>query len=75
MAAKPNEPTKVETETRVSHTYEFHGKTVEGYGPSMDPHLCGDPDEPCRTVTEARTVTPWQVVSEVVLPPGGESDD
>lgn len=62
-------------ETRTTHTYEFYGRIVEGYGPSMDPHRCGAPNEPCRTVTEERTVSPWRVVSEQVFPPGGGSDE
>jgi hypothetical protein len=58
------------TETRLTHYYEFYGRTLKGYGPSMDPHRCGDPSEPCRIVTEERTVSPWLIVSDVVTPTG-----
>ena len=46
-------------EARTEHYYRFYGRVLKGYGPSMDPHRCGDPDEPCWTVTETRKVTPW----------------
>lgn len=46
-------------ETKTEHTYYFYGKLIHGYGPSMDPHKCGDPNEPCETITYQRSVTPW----------------
>lgn len=67
--AENDAPTEVET--RTTHYYEFYGRTLTGYGPSMDPHRCGDPSEPCRVVVEQRAVTPWRVVETRVIPPGG----
>jgi hypothetical protein len=49
-------------ETRKTHTYRAYGMLLPGYGSSMDPHRCGDPDEPCVTVTEQREVSDWKVV-------------
>ena len=37
---------------------------VKGYGPSMDPHRCGHPDEPCITITKEREVSDWVVTSK-----------
>lgn len=51
------------TETRKSHRYFFYGRVLSGYGPSMDPHRCGNPDEPCVTITEQREVSDWEIVS------------
>lgn len=53
-------------ETKTEHYYQpAHGMfPVKGYGPSMDPHRCGHPDEPCITVTSEREVTDWEVVSK-----------
>lgn len=58
-----------EVETRTTHYYRFYGRTLKGYGPSMAPHRCGDPSEPCVVVTEERTVTPWKVVSKEITAP------
>ena len=58
-------------ETRSTHRYLFYGRVLTGYGPSMDPHSCGDPDEPCWVITEARTVSPWVVVFDSREPGGG----
>lgn len=52
-------------EERRIHYYEFYGRTLKGYGPSMDPHRCGHPDEPCRTEVEQRKVTEWLVVDVI----------
>lgn len=49
-------------ERRETHYYKFYGRILSGYGPSMDPHRCGDPSEPCSVVVETRRVTPWVVV-------------
>ena len=35
---------------------------VKGYGSSMDPHNCGDPNEPCVKITQEREVTNWETV-------------
>lgn len=51
-------------EVEVIHYYVFYGKTLTGYGPSMDPHRCGDPTEPCWKVRKTRWVGEW--VSEVI---------
>jgi len=59
-------------ETRTTHHYLFYGRVLTGYGPSMDPHRCGDPTEPCVVITEERTVTPWRVASKKRLPPREE---
>ncbi len=53
------------TETRTRHYWREYGRTFEGYGPSMDPHRCGHPDEPCVTITEEREVSDWVVVDTV----------
>lgn len=52
-------------ETRTEHRYKFYGRVLSGYGPSMDPHRCGDPAEPCVTITETRKVTPWRETARV----------
>lgn len=51
-------------ETRKTHYYNFYGRVLTGYGPSMDSHRCGDPNEPCWTVVEQREVSDWTVVSD-----------
>lgn len=51
-------------ETRVTHYFKAYGRTFTGYGPSMDPHRCGDPTEPCWKVIEKRTVTAWEVTED-----------
>lgn len=38
---------------------------VKGYGPSMDPHRCGDPREPCVTLKLEREVTDWVLTEKV----------
>lgn len=48
-------------ETRTLHQYYFYGTIQSGYGPSMDPHRCGHPDEPCWTITSTREVSDWKV--------------
>jgi hypothetical protein len=58
---------ELHTETRTDHVYYFYGRIVSGYGPSMDPHRCGDPTQPCRRTTSTRTVSPWRVESEEVF--------
>lgn len=50
------------TETRTTHLYYAYGRLFEWYGSSMDGHRCGDPDEPCITITEEREVSDWKVV-------------
>lgn len=47
-------------EEEIIHYYYFYGRTLEGYGPSMDPHRCGEPDEPCWKVRRTRWVGEWQ---------------
>lgn len=64
----PNRLDGAVVETRATHYYQAYGRTFTGYGPSMDPHRCGHPDEPCHTVTEQRLVTPWTVVSDIPTP-------
>lgn len=53
------------TETKTEHFHAFYGRMVSGYGPSMDPHVCGNTDEPCVTITYERKVTPWREVNRV----------
>lgn len=50
-------------ETKTKHQYLFYGRWLDGYGPSMDPHRCGDPSEPCVTITYEREVSEWKQVS------------
>lgn len=52
-------------ETRTEHYFQSYGQVVKGYGSSMDPHHCGDPNEPCVTITQEREVTDWETVSRV----------
>lgn len=52
-------------ETKTEHIYLFYGRWLSGYGPSMDPHRCGHPDEPCITVIYEREVSDWVVVDKV----------
>lgn len=47
-------------EKRKRHYYFSYGRWIEGYGPSMDPHVCGERDERCYTVYEQRSVGEWQ---------------
>lgn len=55
-------------EVRTRHFFETGGRVMEGFGPSMLPHRCGHPDEPCWTVTEVRRVTPWRVTEKKKTP-------
>lgn len=52
-------------ETKTEHYYYFYGRWVSGYGPSMDPHRHGHPDEPCMTLTFQREVSDWELVEKV----------
>lgn len=54
------------TETAKEHFYTAHGVNIRGYGPSMDPHRCGDPTEPCVTYTYERQVSEWELVDAEV---------
>lgn len=54
-------------ETNIKHLYYFYGRVLYGYGPSMDPHRCGDPDEPCVTIKMEREVSDWQLVNREVI--------
>lgn len=51
-------------ETKVEHWYYFFGRMLSGHGPSMDPHRCGDPSEPCYKVTYEREVSDWAMVDK-----------
>lgn len=55
-------------ETRVEHYFVSYGNLVEGYGSSMDPHICGDESEPCVTLTKTRKVTDWTLTERKVQP-------
>lgn len=50
-------------EEETLHYYYFYGTIVSGYGPSMDPHVCGNPDEPCVLVVKEREVSDWSETS------------
>lgn len=54
-------------ETRVEHYYQAYGMMINGYGSSMDPHRCGDPNEPCVIVRYEREVSPWKQVYKKVI--------
>jgi hypothetical protein len=54
------------TEQQKRHYYYFYGTIVSGYGPSMDPHRCGHPDEPCITVVREREISDWSEVSREI---------
>lgn len=59
-------------ETRHEHHYYFYGRWLSGYGPSMDPHRCGSPEEPCVTITYEREISEWVEVDRVKK---GTADD
>lgn len=49
-------------ETKTEHWYYFYGRMLSGYGPSMDPHRCGDPDQPCFKITHRREISDWEII-------------